>query len=609
MGLLIKRIKHKFYQQDITRRIIIVITIVSILSNMAFVGSVFVIMKNQLFNKTKSNHEKDIQMIEKELDMFFKGISNDAVSVLVSDSCQTLLSNSAEFLSSDTKVQYQKYKLMQSTILSTIGQRAEYNTIVFYDLKGNSYSADRLMTSGEYLEAQQERVRQFLASGDNEAVLPIHKSSWKLKKDAEYKDCISYLRKVYNKEKGQLIGLVELEIPNIVLLELYRPVMENGSSVYFVSDGKVTSAADKDMLYQDLSETGWYGKITASPEKDGFRLHKGRKNIYIMKRYKTLDWDIVGAVPTAVYMRDVKRYAFVDIMIGIVLFLANLYISRLLIVSITKPLSKITNTIVDIGKGDYGRRVHVKDGGEIGTLAAEFNRMIDKTNLLMDQIVEKEQEKRESELSLVQMQMTPHFFYNILESICGLIVLDDKRTAIHTISLLSGFYRGVLNKGREIISIDRELDIAVNYLDIMMICHPDKFRYVIDCQDELKKYCINKLTLQPILENAIHHGFNQMASGGLIRIKGYRQEDRVIIEVIDNGKGIPMDCLKKKDDGQDFHMESFGLQNTDERMKLYFGREYGITIVSQEIGTDIRIELPVREFVSPPGRDEGEIHV
>ena len=180
-------------------------------------------------------------------------------------------------------------------------------------------------------------------------------------------------------------------------------------------------------------------------------------------------------------------------MIGILLLFGNLYISRILIASITKPLSKITNTIVDIGKGDYNQRVHVKDGGEIGTLANEFNRMVDKTELLMEKIIEKEEEKRESELSLIQMQMTPHFFYNILESICGLIVMDDKRTAIHTISLLSGFYRGVLNKGKEIISIEKELDIAVNYLEIMKICQPDKFKYMIDCSESVKKQILSRI--------------------------------------------------------------------------------------------------------------------
>ncbi len=595
MKRLIKRIKYRFYQQNITKRIIIVITIVSILSNMAFVGSVFIIMRNQLFNKTKAENEKDIQMIEKELEMFFNGVRQDAVSVLVSDSCQILLSESEDFLSSDTAVQYRKYKLMQSTIMSTIGQREEYNTIAFYDRKGNCYADDRLTESPEYLSEQQERIWEFLNSDENEMVLNIHRSPWRKKKENEFRDCLSYLRKVYNKEQGQLIGVVELEIPNEAVVELYRPVMENGSAIYLVNQDRVISSADMDMLYKELQEEEWYVNLNQAPKQREVQIYKNRKYIYFLKDYPELGWMIIDRVPTATYMRDVKLYAFIDIMIGILLFLGNLYLSKMLIASITKPLSKITDTIVEIGQGDYEQRVHVKDGGEIGTLAQEFNRMVEKTKLLMEQNVKKEREKRESDLSLIQMQMTPHFFYNILESICGLIVIDEKRTAIRTISLLSGFYRGVLNKGKEIVPLERELDIAVNYLEIMKICHPGKFRYVIDCPDSIKQNCINKLTLQPILENAIHHGFNQMESGGLIHITGMAEEKKVILEISDNGRGMKMDMRELLEREEAFHMESFGLGNTNERIKLYFGDEYGLSIASQEIGTKIRIELPLKQ--------------
>ncbi len=595
MKRLIKRIKYRFYQQSITKRIIIVITIVSILSNMAFVGSVFIIMRNQLFNKTKAENEKDIQMIENELEMFFNGVRQDAVSVLVSNSCQILLSESEDFLSSDTTVQYRKYKLMQSTIMSTIGQRTEYNTIAFYDRKGNCYADDRLIESQEYLSEQQERIWEFLNSDENEMVLNIHRSPWRKKKENEFRDCLSYLRKVYNKEQGQLIGVVELEILNEAVAELYRPVMENGSAIYLVNQDRVISSADMDMLYKELQEEEWYVNLNQAPKQREVGILKDRKHIYFLKNYPELGWKIIDRVPTAIYMRDVKLYAFIDIMIGILLFFGNLYLSRMLIASITKPLSKITDTIVEIGQGDYEQRVHVKDGGEIGTLAQEFNRMVEKTKLLMEQNMKKEQEKRESDLSLIQMQMTPHFFYNILESICGLIVIDEKRTAIRTISLLSGFYRGVLNKGKEIVPLERELDIAVNYLEIMKICHPGKFLYVIDCPDSIKQNCINKLTLQPILENAIHHGFNQMESGGLIRITGTIEAQKVVLEISDNGRGMKMDMREVLEREEAFHMESFGLGNTSERIKLYFGDEYGLSIASQKIGTKIRIELPLQQ--------------
>ncbi len=594
MGAMIKALKNKFYRQGITKRIIIVITALSIFSNVAFVASVYIIIRHQLINKTISSSEKDVEMIAEELHMFFDGVRNDSVSIVVSETCQTLLSDFDEFLEEGTKEQYRRYKLIQTTIMSAIGQRAIYNTIVFYDINANSYTSDGLITSETNKDMQTQKVKEFLSGTNNEEVLAIHKSPWRKKKDSEFEDCISYLRKVYNKETGQLIGVVEFEVTNAAICDLYLPVMAEGNQIYLVDNHEIISSASSQDLYKDLNELQWYQKLDKETEKDTFKVLSQNKKIYLLKTSKELNWKIIDAVPASIYMKDIRFYAMLDIMLGIILFTANLYISRILIVSITKPLRKITDTIVNIGSGDYDCRVNVKDGGEIGTLAVEFNRMVEKTKDLMAQIIEKEQEKRESELSLIQMQMTPHFFYNILESICGLIVIDEKKTAIHTISLLSGFYRGVLNKGKEIITIRDELNIAENYLEIMKVCHPEKFIYTIHCPGDLEEHNISKLTLQPILENAIHHGFRQMSSGGMINVNCFEEGDKTVIEIYDNGCGITVENLNdmKKNLNEGFHMESFGLRNTDERIKLYFGEKYGIRIIREKSGTRIRVILP-----------------
>jgi len=595
MKIWAKKLKIIFYQQTITKRIILVITILSIISNIAFTGSVFLIMKNQLLSKTKTEHMKDMQMIEKQLNMFFQGIRNDAVSVLVSDDCQNLLLHTPERQEYDMTIRYRQYKLLQSLIMSTIGQRSEYNTIVLYDLDSNCYVDDRLQVSSENLQHKQKKIMQFMGEEENETILSMHKSAWRKKKDTEYKDCVSYLRKVYSKDGGKLIGIVEMEIPNEAIYEMYRPIMEQGSTIYLTYENLVVSAMDTSMLYRNLEQEKWYRSLNNKALVNGVQILKKGSDIYFQKSFSEFGWMIIDVVPASSYMRDVLFYAFIDIMLGIFLLAANLYISRILIVSITKPLSKITNTIVDIGQGDLEQRVSVKDGGEIGMLASEFNRMIEKTQDLMRQIVQTEAHKRESELALIQMQMTPHFFYNILENICGLIVMDHKKTAIQVIGLLSDFYRGVLNKGKEIIEIEQELAIAMNYLDIMKICHPDKFNYDIDCPLVVRKHHINKLTLQPILENAIHHGFENMSQGGIINITVGIDNGQLILEVSDNGKGISSNHLEELRPEPRVQMASFGLKNTDERIKLYFGTEYGIMIIEQDIGTKIRIVLPAKE--------------
>ena len=131
----------------------------------------------------------------------------------------------------------------------------------------------------------------------------------------------------------------------------------------------------------------------------------------------------------------------------------------------------------------------------------------------------------------------------------------------------------------------------------MKVCYPGKFTYEVTCQPELENHFICKLTLQPILENAIHHGFQEMSGGGLLSIRVFAGERGMVIEVEDNGMGMDDKTRKSILSGESrgFRMESFGLRNTDERIKLYFGSRYGLKILPLAQGTKIRIFLPTRE--------------
>ena len=593
-----KRVKKEFYRTNIAERIVMVIAALMIVTTICFVSSVFIILQKQLVATTSTSAKKDLEMVLEKMDMFFQGVENDAVSVLLGESCQTLLENSGQFLQGDIVKQHEKYVLIQQVINSYIGQKSSYSAITFYDLKGNYYANEDLVEEEEYLQNQMARVEKFIESDKKSELLELHKSPWKQSKAKSYADCISYVRKVYSMGSGRLIGVVEIEIPNRELSRLYETVMSDGIKMYFERDNHIILAGDEALLYQSLEDRRWYKAAGAqSPDEDGFTMAQDKGAWYFMKEYKGQNWTAVSEVSKSIYLTSVTVYAVTMVLLGVAVFLGSLVLVKFLVKSITRPLSQITQTIVEIGKGDYHKRVAVKDGGELGTLAFEFNRMVDKTEILLLEIVEKEEDKRESELSLIQMQMTPHFFYNILESICGLIVMDEKKLAIHTIQLLSGFYRGVLNKGKEIITVKQELDIASNYLEIMKVCYPGKFTYEVTCQPELENHFICKLTLQPILENAIHHGFQEMSGGGLLSIRVFAGERGMVIEVEDNGMGMDDKTRKSILSGESrgFRMESFGLRNTDERIKLYFGSRYGLKILPLAQGTKIRIFLPTRE--------------
>ena len=595
MKKLTEMIKRKLYFSSIGQRISTVMVIIIIVTVIIFMISTYNIMRYQLSIKTELNTQKDLTTVSEKMDLFFQRVKSDSILVLASGPCQDLLKGANKTLNADSSEQYRIYRLIQETMKSIFVSDDIYRTIIFYDLNANAYAPVNMAIQDKNFQIQKKIMLDFLSSSKEDAEwVTLHKSPWLFGTKGAEEDCISYLHKVYDGSSGKLIGAMEMELSTDSIFKLYKTLAQNGMDIFILdSSGMVISSENPDLRYKNFSGENWYKNFNDKKK----HIDQQNKLLYMTKKYSMLDWSIVCTIPMDVYLRDLHIFSVVDIVIGLILLVIASFLSRILILSIIKPLGLITRTIHDIGKGNYEQRIRIQYGGEIGTLAVEFNRMIDKTNELMEKIVTTEQKKRESELSLIQMQMTPHFFYNILESICGLIVINEKKLAIKTVQLLSAFYRGVLNKGKDIIPISEELNIAKNYLDIMQICHSNTFTYKIHCAEELKKYHINKLTLQPILENAVHHGIIGSGRNGEIRILVSEAENKIRIRISDNGNGISAKTLESIHEGreEEYHMDSFGLKNTQERIRLHFGEDYGLSIQSEEsMGTEVEILLPMQ---------------
>lgn len=585
----------EFRPHSIGQKIFVAMFCVIVLTVLLFFISAYFLMNHQMEKKSQETTRKDLTIITEKLDMFFDKVEEEAVNILSNDACQQFLSEQQNISGADEKQRHSLYRRINETMQSVFNQGYIYRTVNFYDLEANAYPELEVEVDSKQREKRKEDVARFLTESANAKWIPLHTSPWEARNGIKSNDCISYLRKVYAGESGKLIGIMELEIYTEAITDLYMTIADGGNQVYILNQAnQVQSSSQSEYLYRKFGEISWYKTLMEKKTED-FQMDNKEGYLYMRRDYPELDWNIVLAVPLDTYLKDIRTFTYVDIQIGILLLLIGTILARKLILSITNPLSKITGVIETIGGGNLDKRITGEYDGEIKLLTVEFNKMLDRTKDLMEQVVETEQKKSTIEKSLIQLQMTPHFFYNILESICGLIVIDDKKLAIRTIQLLSNFYRNVLSKGAEKITIGRELEIASSYLEIMTICYPDKFVYQIVCDEELKEFRIIKLTLQPLLENAIYHGIIASGKTGKIVVNVQEQEDEIEIRIEDNGGGIPKDELKKlMDTGKEgFSMNSFGVRNTDERLKMHFGSEYGLHISSQEQqGTRVEIRIP-----------------
>ena len=244
---------------------------------------------------------------------------------------------------------------------------------------------------------------------------------------------------------------------------------------------------------------------------------------------------------------------------------------------------------------------------EMKVLYCSFNEQMARNDTLLQQIQLEQKEKRQLEVAVIQAQVNPHFLYNTLYSIKGLCDMEMNEDASEMISALSSFFRISISRGNEIITIEEEIEHIQSYLYIMEMRYGDDFSYSIDVDENVLSSTILKLTLQPLIENAIYHGVKQKRGQGLIGVSVSQVGENIHLEVVDNGHGIQKEKLRHiqdeieapYSDHQKKHI-GIGLRSVNERIKGYFGKEYGLLIASEiDKGTTITIIMPkVKEEIS-----------
>ena len=294
------------------------------------------------------------------------------------------------------------------------------------------------------------------------------------------------------------------------------------------------------------------------------------------------------------------------IIASLVVIIFIVVMSYLIPRSITKPIRELCDVTDQVSKGDLSVRSKVESGAEVGVLSDSMNTMIDKINVLINQVTLEQNSLREAELELLQAQINPHFLYNTLDTIVWLAEGNNEEAVVGMVKSLSEFFRTALSKGRDLISIEEEINHVRSYLEIQQVRYQDILEYSIEIPDEIKYCVIPKLSVQPIVENALYHGVKNKRGGGRISVIGEMKYDCYEIHVKDNGIGMEPERLKKVRNrlaanvaGAEEEIGShsmFGMYNVNERIRLKFGPMYGISIDSAYgEGTEVTMVLPLNE--------------
>jgi two-component system, sensor histidine kinase YesM len=268
--------------------------------------------------------------------------------------------------------------------------------------------------------------------------------------------------------------------------------------------------------------------------------------------------------------------------------------------SIYTPIKKLHDVTTTITKNDLQVLVTSDNADEITELGMSFNIMIGKIRELLDSKIKEQENLKKAELRALQAQINPHFLYNTLDTIIWMAEAKKTDKVIEIVRALSSFFRISLSKGKDWITIGEEVERTRSYLTIQRMRYQDIMDYKIEVDDEVSSFTILKLILQPLIENALYHGIKNKRGGGTIIVRAKLIDDNEIqLDVEDNGIGFTPEKLallrsELEDDSGDIRLESgYGIGNVNNRIRLYYGRQYGVSVKSEYYtGTRVTLVIP-----------------
>jgi two-component system, sensor histidine kinase YesM len=281
--------------------------------------------------------------------------------------------------------------------------------------------------------------------------------------------------------------------------------------------------------------------------------------------------------------------------------------------SIYTPIKKLHDVTKTITENDLQALLTSDNVDEITELGMSFNIMIGKIRVLLDDKVREQENLRKAEMRALQSQINPHFLYNTLDTIIWMAEAKKTSQIVEVVSALSSFFRISLSRGKDWITIGEEIERIKSYLTIQKIRYQDIMDFKIDIDEGVYDHTVLKLILQPLVENAIYHGIKNKRGGGTINVRAkFNNEKEVILEVEDNGIGFTPDKLVQlqaelADNSGDIKQESgFGIGNVNQRIKLYYGKQYGLSVKSEyHTGTCVSFIIPARKDDSVESNTSG----
>ncbi|MGN8778929.1 cache domain-containing sensor histidine kinase [Blautia sp. HCP3S3_C12] len=529
-----------------------------------------------------------LHAIDSNLELMIDHVNQDTYAVFWSKMFQdTLEEVSKGNLTVKTRTELQD-------CLTNIMLAGDYiSSIVFYDNIGNSFMCNReevVLKKDISVEKAYWYDKAIKEDGD-----------WIFETDgggivsykSKNRNILSMIRVIKKKTDYSKLGILMVNIDEKTIRKIFDSVGGNLNSNFYVLMNDTLIFGPEEKENYDISKD-----IIGSLKENETKIVRSGKNSMVYKKISSMidDWTIAIETPLSSFSNSIGYFDTIIVLIVNIgmLILCWLFISR----TVSKPIQKMEEQMMYSQSIPENMAVDEECEDEITNLKRAYNNLLNSIRELLERTKEEEKIIRKNELDLILEQINPHFLYNTLDVISGLTLIGDQDKSFQMTQALGRFYRNSLNSGCQVITVREELDIIKSYMTIINIRYDNEISIEYEVDESLLDILMLKLILQPLVENAVHHGMRQKEGKGELRISVQALNDRLMeVSVRDNGVGISEDKIRLILEGEYKTSKSgFGLHSVKQRVELFYGIEDAVSIFSQPgCWMEVRVRFPYKK--------------
>ncbi len=591
------RIGEKLHVKSLSFRIICTVILGILSVALAITVIIINISKNIFVDTYGKSQEKVFLQIEEELNQYHENLMSISSAIDSSWAFRLYFGNNKDISS---QLSFQTVYQMQRDISESLPSNISDMSVMVIGMEGQTYinRAETIILENDEILASEAAQAALL---NPQSVQYVYATNG-FTSTTRNSPVIIGARALTYLDSGECYAIVFFTMKETDVAKFYNYFVSDSTSFYLLDgDDNRVMTSDKKATNGKNLDTSWILSVT---EREGIPLRKSvtenGEMLSVMQvylpYYNCMAYGVIDNDKALDKLYDIPQMVTICMLISI----AVLFVIFILVRQTTRPLSTLAGKMSEIRGGDFNQYAQVSGPEEVQELATTYNYMLRDLQSYVDRLLQTQQEKRKSEIKALQMQINPHYVYNTLASIKWLIWQGDAEKSTKTIDAFILLLRNTISNTDEFITVNQEIENLKNYILINNTRYGEKVQVEFYVISQCESFLLPKMMLQPFIENVFFHAFPG-DRGGTIQVFFSRSEGNLKIRISDDGVGMNQERLhdltnphRGRDNSE--HYSGIGINNVDERLKLIYGADYGVTITSKENqGTSIQILIPVKE--------------